>query len=333
VNVDELERNLIRNAQRELAPSAADRERHEAELFARLGGGSAGSAPLGGGSAGPAPLGGGSAGPLGGGVASRRAGGAWGSGRSSDALAQAVLARAAQSPAGWSRVGLSQVALVVRSSRFGMLGLGMVLGAMIGGWFGFGLGRSAWSAPGESAREWGAALPATAGAKVDPAAIVAGEASALDSSSAAGELRGSEPRVTSSASSEALLSPGASSLSATAAEPARGVGSGRARGVARRAPAAGEGSSLAAEVAMLQRARRALNAQNGRLALGIVHDLDEQFPNGVLLEERSATRILSLCQLQQVDEARGAAQAFLERYPASVYAERVRGSCGVDRGE
>jgi hypothetical protein len=78
---------------------------------------------------------------------------------------------------------------------------------------------------------------------------------------------------------------------------------------------------------MLQRARRALNARNGRLALGIVQELDEQFPKGVLIEERSATRVLSLCQLERVDEARGVARAFLERYPVSVYAERVRRSC------
>lgn len=78
---------------------------------------------------------------------------------------------------------------------------------------------------------------------------------------------------------------------------------------------------------MLQRARRALNAENGRLALGIVEELDERFPNGVLVEERKATRILSLCQLERVGEAQRAAREFLERYPGSVYAERIRESC------
>jgi hypothetical protein len=80
---------------------------------------------------------------------------------------------------------------------------------------------------------------------------------------------------------------------------------------------------------MLQRARRALNAENGRLALGIVQELDERFPKGVLVEERSATRVLSLCQLERVAEATQAARDFLERSPSSVYAERVRQSCAA----
>jgi hypothetical protein len=84
---------------------------------------------------------------------------------------------------------------------------------------------------------------------------------------------------------------------------------------------------------MLQRARRALNADNGRLALGIVQELDELFPQGVLIEERSATKVLSLCQLERVGEAKEATRAFLERYPASVYAERVRKGCAAASGE
>jgi hypothetical protein len=114
---------------------------------------------------------------------------------------------------------------------------------------------------------------------------------------------------------------------------ARGAGQKAAHTAARGKASVDEPSSLAAELAMLQRARRALNAENGRLALGIVHDLDEHFPKGILIEERSATRVLSLCQLERVAEARQVAHAFLERYPASVYAERVRGSCGADPQE
>ena len=61
--------------------------------------------------------------------------------------------------------------------------------------------------------------------------------------------------------------------------------------------------------------------------LARVLELDERFPKGVLVEERNATRILSLCQLERVGEAQRAAREFLDRYPASVYAERVRESC------
>jgi hypothetical protein len=214
-----------------------------------------------------------------------------------------------------------------------MLGVGVIVGAMVGGWFGFGLGRSGWNAAREQAREPVTSAPPVALADVggaDALAANAGpgttssiESAGLESPSATGMPEGA-PRL--GPIPDAPLLPGESPASSP--ESGRGTGSNRARGPARHVPAPTE-SSLAAEVAMLQRARRALNAENGRLALGIVHDLDEQFPNGVLIEERSATRILSLCQLEQVDEARAAARVFLERYPASVYAERVRGSCGA----
>jgi hypothetical protein len=86
-------------------------------------------------------------------------------------------------------------------------------------------------------------------------------------------------------------------------------------------------SSLAEELSLLSRARRALNRDQANLALGIVLSLDERFPNGVLMEEREATRILCLCALSRTDEARSRAQRFLTLHAASVYAERVRNSC------
>jgi hypothetical protein len=78
---------------------------------------------------------------------------------------------------------------------------------------------------------------------------------------------------------------------------------------------------------MLQRARRAIGAGNGQLALGIVLELDERFPRGVLMEERLATRVFSLCALSREAEAREVAREFLAQHPTSVYAERVRRSC------
>ncbi|HEU4578317.1 MAG TPA: hypothetical protein VFS67_08685 [Polyangiaceae bacterium] len=87
------------------------------------------------------------------------------------------------------------------------------------------------------------------------------------------------------------------------------------------------GSTLAQELALLQRARRALNRNDALLALGIVQSLDERFPDGVLMEERAATRILSLCQLGRSAEAGEQGQHFLLAHPRSVYAERVRHSC------
>jgi hypothetical protein len=107
-----------------------------------------------------------------------------------------------------------------------------------------------------------------------------------------------------------------------------GAGARAAAPAAPRAAAAEDsGSTLAQELALLQRARRALNRNDARLALGIVQSLDERFPDGVLMEERAATRILSLCQLERKEEAREQGHRFLLDHPRSVYAERVRHSC------
>lgn len=207
------------------------------------------------------------------------------------------------------RVGLHE-------SRLSMLGVGLVVGAVVGGWLGFGLGRSSSSA---------ARPAASASAPAEPHATPPRE---LGAGEAEGVLPALDVLAADAAAPSAAPEPAAE---ATASEP-DGRTTARARALAHRAPPPSKPeSSLARELAMLQRARRALNADNGRLALGIVEELDERFPAGVLIEERSATRVLSLCQLERVAEAKQAAQAFLARYPASVYAERVRKSCAAAR--
>lgn len=196
----------------------------------------------------------------------------------------------------------------MRGSRVGMLGVGLVVGAVVGGWFGFERGR-------ELERSLGSDPPAPAAPVVAPPAPP-DPARNASPPEAAPEPPAAEPPEPSPAVE----------VAEAASARRSGAGAGRAR-AARSAAATQPPSSLAAELAMLQRARRALNAENGRLALGIVEELDERFPNGVLVEERSATRILSLCQLERVAEAKQAARVFLGRYPSSVYAERVRQSC------
>ncbi len=200
--------------------------------------------------------------------------------------------------------------------RLKSLCVGLVVGAVLGGVLGFGLGRSAESAvePDE------AVLNADASARVGH---TSGPGAVSRVSSSERSLKAlvpinsvvSEPAAPRAASPRAALPP-------------------RARSKDGRRQAAGPPeSSLAVELAMLQRARRALNAQNGRLALGIVQELDERFPKGLLVEERSATRILSLCMLERAVEARRFAGQFLDRHPGSVYAQRVRQSCVADLPE
>jgi hypothetical protein len=286
VNLDELERRFIRAAQHELGPSAADRERNQAALLDRLA-----AEPWNGAT----------------GAATRRAA-TPGTGLG----ASSHFARSAASGA------LAGIVGAVRGSRLGMLGVGLIVGAMVGGWFGFGLGRDSLNSSDTPPARVVDAVAAPRAAPSPPP----------EASPAAAE---EAPAAAPDAPSPAAPSLDAPSVASDAdAARNRALGAGRAR-AARRTPAAQAQpeSSLAVELAMLQRARRALNAENGRLALGIVEELDERFPKGVLVEERSATRILSLCQLERAAEAKQAARDFLERYPSSVYAERVRQSCAA----
>jgi hypothetical protein len=282
MNVDELERRFIRAAQHELGPSAADRERNQAALLER--------------------------------IASEPWSGAPGAAQKTTLGAPSHFARSSSSGA------LAGVVAAARGSRLGMLGVGLVVGAMVGGWFGFGLGRNDMNGSGWKGSGWNAPSAPVVDAIAAPhAAPSAPPEASVDEASTA--LEQAQPPL------EPRAEEGP--VGAEAAR-ARALAASRAR-AARRIPAAPAQpeSSLAVELAMLQRARRALNADNGRLALGIVEELDERFPKGVLVEERSATRILSLCQLERAAEAKRAARGFLELYPSSVYAERVRQSCAA----
>jgi hypothetical protein len=279
MNLDDLEQHLIQAARRDLGPALADRERHQLMLSAQLREAGAGD---------PA-----------------------GSPASADPGARQSRALA---PSGVAPAGAS----VSRGLRVKLLGAGMVVGAVIGGWVGFGLGRSLPAPTVELSRP--PELLASASSRAPAAAPVQRPPSAADealparppASSAEGE----------SNASDALDSPMADVTRAVAAPR-------RAKLSATAAPVIEE-SSLAVELAMLQRARRALNAGNGRLALGIVQELDERFPKGVLIEERRATRVLSLCMLERTEEARRFAAEFEQRHKGSVYAERVRESCVAD---
>jgi RNA polymerase sigma-70 factor (ECF subfamily) len=51
------------------------------------------------------------------------------------------------------------------------------------------------------------------------------------------------------------------------------------------------------------------------------------FPNGILAEERAAERVLALCALDRMADARAAASAFLRAHPHSPLAARVKSSC------
>lgn len=104
----------------------------------------------------------------------------------------------------------------------------------------------------------------------------------------------------------------------------------RASGAARRSG----GPPLAAatppapneELALLQRAERAVRADNAALALALIGELEARHPHSTLLEERGAIELLAHCQAGATDAGRRATR-FLRAHPSSLYAGRIRELC------
>jgi len=84
------------------------------------------------------------------------------------------------------------------------------------------------------------------------------------------------------------------------------------------------------EVARLEEARAALSAGRAADALAIIEALTAAVPRSAMGEERDALRVLSLVAVGRVDDADVDAAAFLERYPRSLFAPRIRAA--VTRG-
>jgi hypothetical protein len=87
---------------------------------------------------------------------------------------------------------------------------------------------------------------------------------------------------------------------------------------------------LVEELDVLRRAERMIRQGNSLVALGFLRDLDERYPKGQLLEERSAARVMANCQLADAESARSQGQAYLSAHARSVYADRVRSICQLD---
>ncbi len=327
MKLDELEQTLIRAARADLSPGAADRERNRAAVWSQLGSVSQVGSVSQAGSVSQVGL----ARPLG----SQGTGTPGKSGAQGSGVVAGTDAAGAAAP-------LNQPApFLARWGGWMALSLGLLLGGGMGGGLGFGWGweRGQAALNGAVLSRDGAARSGVDGAVLSGADSLGSGALALadgDSRSGAGVAsepgRGADAVPHGSDDASPSGSDGASFDARGSNGDLDGVGAAPSAKAANSKRRAGntQRSSLAEELAMLQRARRAIADENGRLALGIVQELDERLPNGLLMEEREATRILSLCQLQRGREARQRAAVFLARYASSVYAPRVRQSCIAD---
>jgi len=112
-----------------------------------------------------------------------------------------------------------------------------------------------------------------------------------------------------------------------------GAASQRARatpGQARLARAPATSDPMADELLLLSRAERAIRAREPLLARSFLAELDERFPSSTMLEERAAAHLLVECGLSN-PAARRRAELFLSDRAASVYTDRVRRACGLER--
>jgi hypothetical protein len=93
-------------------------------------------------------------------------------------------------------------------------------------------------------------------------------------------------------------------------------------------PAARRSDAFEHELALLQRAERAIRNQDPALALSLLGELEREHPRAALAEERKAARVMANCQAKE-PTAPLAAERFLREAPGSVYSDRVRALCGL----
>jgi hypothetical protein len=86
---------------------------------------------------------------------------------------------------------------------------------------------------------------------------------------------------------------------------------------------------LARELTLLREVRRASEGGEHARAEHVLDRLDEQHPQGTLMEERAALRAVTACGARSTSRV-ARARDFLRRYPASVYAAKVERVCGLD---
>jgi len=84
---------------------------------------------------------------------------------------------------------------------------------------------------------------------------------------------------------------------------------------------------LQEETALLAEVNAALGAGQLRGALDLLDTYDRRFPNGILREESSATRVVALCQLEHGPRASALAKRFLSQHASSPLVPRVQRAC------
>jgi len=184
------------------------------------------------------------------------------------------------------------------------------------------------------AREGGHVSPVSLRAPATPERSEALSAAQTEPAPRAGAASGTEPPGPSPSSD-----PSASTAPSSAPEssPDRLAPRPRARGArdplrARPGSHAAATDGLAEELALLQRAERALRSGNAPLARSFIAELEARFPKTALRQERAALLVLAACVTHEPGAERGASE-FIARHARSVYVDRIRSLCALDPSE
>lgn len=90
-----------------------------------------------------------------------------------------------------------------------------------------------------------------------------------------------------------------------------------------------EETTLIKEIALLKKASQSINQGKARQALSLLDDYNNEFPKGVLRQERNGLRVIALCALDD-PRAALAEERFLTRAPNSPLSMRVRKQCAKE---
>jgi len=88
-------------------------------------------------------------------------------------------------------------------------------------------------------------------------------------------------------------------------------------------------STLGQEIALIERARKALLAHTPGEAIKILREHADQFPKGAMSQERRALHAIAGCERDGTGGAKRG-QRFLEDHPTAALADRVRSACEID---
>ncbi len=94
-------------------------------------------------------------------------------------------------------------------------------------------------------------------------------------------------------------------------------------------PTASAEPTIDDEVKLINAAQAALRAGDTKRALTLSNEHAARFPTGKLATARKVTRMMALCKAGNAQQARREATDFLEKNPASPFADRVRGICAT----